>query len=257
MTRHLALTALVFAACVQPAPDAITDAPLLDASASTDASTPIDARPLDTTPPQQGCAMTNMPNARDYTFVDGDPVPPDFLNDVQDMINGDKTASFQETFLPQFITADFGAGVGTWDGPSIVTDGSSSKNPAFTSAGITASASADAIAVLPFRKGFRLTGVQQLVCGNGTAGLLSLAIWAGPSYSSILTLGGASTQRGLAVDSVGTNAWRTLTLTHLGGVNPFLAWDTTNGPAALLISAAFSTGNGISVGPVTLTWDRL
>ncbi len=38
--------------------------------------------------------MTLLPGARDFTLVDGDPVPPNLLNNLQDMFVGDKRTAF-------------------------------------------------------------------------------------------------------------------------------------------------------------------
>lgn len=55
---------------------------------------------LDAAPPQTGCNMGNLPTSRTQTFTDGDPIPPAFLNEVQDMIVGDRRPVFPTQFFP-------------------------------------------------------------------------------------------------------------------------------------------------------------
>lgn len=53
--------------------------------------------------------MTLLPGARDFTLVDGDPVPPNLLNNLQDMFVGDQRGVFYPNILPsQFVESSPG-----------------------------------------------------------------------------------------------------------------------------------------------------
>lgn len=243
MRKFLLLIAL--SSCVTQPSDPPQPGGGYDAHPVSDVPLPTGSTPTDTA--QNGCSdMSIIPPPG---LVDGDRLPPNLVNDIVDAINGGLVDSFDEMFFPATGQV-FGpiSGSGTFGAPALVTDGAGGKEPARTSSG----ANDDAIVLFPIHLGYRLTGCKILVCGNGVADLQA-AVWGGPSYASIITLGGASTIRGLVVENnVGVN-WHTATL--IGPVSgDFIPWDTASGPAALFVTGL---GAGLSWGRVTLTWDRL
>ena len=247
MRKLIPLLLVLSSACVTSPHE---DPPSLDATPVVVDSNPVDATPPPDVEPARLTGCNAMAFIDPPGLTDGDTLPPNLINNMVDAINGNFVEAFDETFFP--INGGFNAATGagaTFVGPVVITDGAGSSVPGYSSTGINRGASI----VLPYHVGYRLTGAKVMVCGNGVV-QGTAAIYAGPTYQSVMTLGGSTTQRGLALDIAGAATWRTLTLTHAAGVLPFDAWDTSGGPAMMFLDA---TGAGWSFGPVTLTWDRL
>jgi hypothetical protein len=100
MNKILSLSLLVLLACTPDAPEAQPDAapPTPDASVVVDAQA--DAR-TEPRAPKQGCTMGNLPTARTITLVNGDPLPPDLINEMQDQFG-----KLTDDDKPLFIAAD-------------------------------------------------------------------------------------------------------------------------------------------------------
>lgn len=64
-----------------------------------------------------GCNfMGNLPAARTITIANGDPVPPDLLNEIQDMIVAANRKPFQRSFYPRFVYNNTGGFNGASNG---------------------------------------------------------------------------------------------------------------------------------------------
>lgn len=70
---------------------------------------------VDAASPQNGCnSMGNLPNSRSKTYVDGDPVDPQILNEVQDQVVGAKRSEWPGyvTVIPYFVS--IASGTPSW-----------------------------------------------------------------------------------------------------------------------------------------------
>lgn len=98
--KHIALAIALLVGC----------APGGDSPPDSQAMAPVDAAAdtVDAAQPQNGCGnMGNLPNSRNKTYVDGDPVDPGILNDIQDSIVGGKRGEWpgRVTVTPYYQVA--------------------------------------------------------------------------------------------------------------------------------------------------------
>lgn len=161
-----------------------------DAARSDSYLTP-DAAPA---PQNHGCHMGLLPAARTKTYVDGDPVDPAILNELQDNIVSTKRKSFSRPRAPRFVLQ------GSWAVPSLVTD---SLGKTLVASVSTAGSVAGYIEI-PFDDGDRITGLALQVCGNASADTV-FDVFLGTTAAGLVSIAS-----GGITDTNRTNTWATL-----------------------------------------------
>jgi hypothetical protein len=195
---------------------------------SIDAS--VDALQPDAAPPHtEGCNMGLLPNARTTTLVNGDPISPDLLNEIQDNIIGAKRRAFVRRFYPYFFVA------GSWTTQS--TAAGSPNRPGITTAGVTAG-----LFAIPYEVGDRLTALTFQGCGNGVTDVNFSLIYAADYVAATATIGSA-------VETNRPVAWATVNFS-LTSTPVMVDGDT-------LYVVAAPSASGYTIGQVSATFDRL
>lgn len=153
MLRTLAI-AVMLAACTTPhqdIPDASIDAQQQPDARAPDAAPPPDARP------EQPCQVGNLPYSRTITVDDSDPVPSQLLDEIEDVITGDKRQVFTKNVFPKLLQGT------TWT-PGVVT-AAGVQRFAYTSTAATPNTTFE----IPVEAGERLLGFSFYACGDGVA----------------------------------------------------------------------------------------
>lgn len=195
----------------------------------------IDAlQPDAATPHTEGCNMGLLPAARTTTLVNGDPISPDLINEIEDMIVGNKRATYGRTFYPRFVI------VGSWSAVAVIVTAGGFAHPGFTST----AGSVLSVVEIPYIVGERITSLDLKVCGNGAADLSADVAYASTYLATDVSISIPT----LIVDSNRTAAWATFSI-------PVTPTILTAGSSLTL--QFFADQAGYTIGHITANFDRL
>lgn len=228
-----AIIFLAFLASCGPVQDAPQDAAPTSGESLHDAGSPY---PVDAVESRRnnGCSniMGNLPNSRSKTYVDGDPVDPQILDELQDVNIGAKRKPFSRPRGPRFTVQ------GTWSAPAVVNDGLTKALVASTSVGASTG-----FLEIPFDDGDRITGVTFQVCGNGVTDTI-FDLFLGTTAGGLISIAS-----GGITDTNRTNAWATL--------STLVVTPTVLTTGNTLYVQAIANASGYSIAQLVPTFDRL
>lgn len=183
-----------------------------------------------------------LPTSRNRTYVEGAPVIPGDLNDLQDQIIGAKRRPFTRTFLPKFSTlSNFVAGSNpdTHGTPGLVV---------FNSPG---GAVSNATFDIPFDDGDRLLNLSYWAIGNGTTDLTSATLL----YAA--TMPELGTNLMTWVDNNRAATWGLVDVSAVSISGPIVDGGKVLAAGAWLGVKLTTNAAGYSIGPCIAKFDRL